>query len=238
MNLEVLFQDMYLIAVNKPTGMFVHKTRLDPTATEFALQTVRDMIGQHVYPVHRLDRKTSGLLLFAKDRDTQILMNEKFTKHQINKFYHAIVRGYINDAGTIDYELMLDNGKVVDALTHYQCLNRVEVPIKSYSQFDTSRYSLVRLHPITGRQHQLRRHLAHIFHPIIGDRPHGCNKQNRAFLHFYNMNEMMLHNSKMVFEHPYLKTQVTISAPIFGEFLRMVNTLGFNCDLINYYEAK
>lgn len=212
--------------------MFVHKTRLDPTATVFALQTVRDMLGQHVYPVHRLDRKTSGLLLFAKDRDTQILMNEKFVKHEINKIYHAIVRGFIQDEGRIDYDLKLDNGKVVDAITNYSCVQKVEVAIKSYDQFDTSRYSLVRLNPITGRQHQLRRHMAHIFHPIIGDRPHGCNKQNRAFLYHFNMNEMMLHNSSMSFEHPISKDEVKIFAPIFGEFRRMVDILQFDASLI------
>jgi tRNA pseudouridine65 synthase len=226
--MEVVFEDDFFIAINKPTGVFVHKTNLDPSAKIFALQYVRNLIGQHVYSVHRLDRKTSGLLLFAKDRECQVLTNHLFATQKITKKYIAIVRGYVNDYGVINYDILLDNGKKVNAITHYRCLQKVELPIKTYQKFETSRYSLLSLSPFTGRQHQLRRHLAHIFHPIIGDRPHGCNKQNRAFLQFFNMSEMLLHNRFMSFLHPITGESIEMKAPIFGTFSRMIQEMGFD----------
>ncbi|MBK8349180.1 MAG: pseudouridylate synthase [Saprospiraceae bacterium] len=229
--MEVLYEDDHLIAINKPHGLFVHRTALDKDATIFAVQCVRDLIGQRVYPVHRLDRKTSGVLVLAKSKSVQSLMNEMFRERQVMKKYLAIVRGYTDDNGTIDYVLKTDKGKAQDALTHYRTIKRTEIQISS-GRFETSRYSMVELNPVTGRMHQLRRHMSHIFHPIIGDRPHGCNKQNRFFLAQFEMGTMMLHASEISFAHPISGLTVHIQGEIHSEFERMIRELGFDRRLI------
>lgn len=227
MDLQILFEDTDLIAVNKPHGLFVHRSELDVHATEFALQIVRDMIGHRVYPVHRLDRKTSGVLLLAKSKEVQSIMNEMFRNQQVDKTYLAIVRGFTDDTGTIDYPLLNEKGKSQNAITHYTTITRGEIDI-SFGKFPTSRYSLLRVNPETGRMHQIRRHLSHIFHPIIGDRPHGCNKQNKFFLDQFDMKTMMLHASSVQFLHPNRITEIKISAPYHSEFNRMVKALRLN----------
>jgi tRNA pseudouridine65 synthase len=229
--MDILYEDDYLIAINKPNGIFMHKTSLDREAKVFVLQEVRNMVGAHVYMIHRLDRKTSGVVILAKDQDTQRAMGIAFQEREVQKNYLAIVRGYTDDHGTIEYELLLDNGKYVDSLTTYTALQKVELDFSSSPKFQTTRYSLVELQPHTGRMHQLRRHMSHIFHPIIGDRPHGCNKQNRIFLDRYQMNNLLLHAWKLSFVHPILKTKIVIQAPIFGEFERMIDVMNFDKSL-------
>jgi tRNA pseudouridine65 synthase len=224
--LQVLYQDSDLIAINKPTGVFVHRTSLDREATTFVIQEVRNILGHHVYPVHRLDRKTSGLLVLAKHKEAQSVMNAYFRDREVEKEYLAIVRGWTEDKGEIDYPLINDRGKSQDAITRYTTVERVEVDLP-HGKFATSRYALVLLKPLTGRMHQLRRHMSHIFHPIIGDRPHGCNKQNRLFLEHYKMNDMLLHASKMTIDHPMTQKECVMTAPIFGSFAMMMDALGF-----------
>lgn len=223
----ILYEDDDLIAVHKPTGIFVHRSNLDPSAKIFMVQEVRNLIGSRVYPVHRLDRKTSGLLLMAKSQQVQAIMNKKFKDRHVIKKYLAIVRGYTADQFRIDYPIMSDKGKMQDAVTFCTTLQKVEIPISS-GKFETSRYSLVEAHPLTGRMHQIRRHLSHIFHPIIGDRPHGCNKQNRFFLQNFELNDMMLHAATLEFDHPISSKEIKINAPVQDEFLRMFKTLGFD----------
>jgi len=225
--MQILFEDIHLIAIDKPNGIFVHRTQLDPLANTFVVQVVRDMIGQRVYPVHRLDRKTSGVLLLAKSKSIQSIINETFRDKGILKVYHAIVRGYTEDHFTIDYALKNEYGKMQDAVTECSTLSKVEIPISS-GNFPTSRYSLLDVRPQSGRRHQIRRHLAHILHPIIGDRPHGCNKQNKFFLNHYCMNTMLLHASEISFIHPVLKSRIAIKSEFSGEFKRMFDVLGFN----------
>jgi len=224
--LEILYQDDHLIAINKPHGLLVHRSPIANDATVFAVQELRNQIDQHVYPVHRLDRKTGGVLLFAKDKETNSLMQQAFANRFVQKSYIAIVRGYTDENGTIDYALTNDRDQTQDALTHYKTLDKTEIAISS-GTFPTSRYSLVELRPQTGRMHQLRKHMAHIFHPIIGDRPHGCNKQNRFFKQQFEIMTMLLHAQSLTFIHPVSKSEINISAPIQAEFQRMISTLGF-----------
>jgi len=226
--LSIIYQDDDLIAINKPTGIFVHKTALDPSATRFVLQEVRNMIGKHVHPVHRLDRKTSGILLLAKSKPIQSILNEAFRDRHISKKYLAVVRGWVaSDEQIIDYPLLSDSNKVQEAKTKINVLQRVEIPL-SDGRFPTSRYTLLEVDPLTGRRHQIRRHLAHIFHPIIGDRPHGCNKQNKLFLDGFAMNDMLLHARSLTFTHPSTLREIYLSAPVFGEFERMVDVFGLD----------
>lgn len=220
--LEILYQDEHLVAINKPHGLLVHRSPIAADASEFAVQLLRDQLGQKVFPTHRLDRKTSGILLFALDENTNRLMQQAFMNKEISKIYIACVRGFSPASGTIDYALTNDDGKVQDAITHYITLEQFEIPV-ALGKHISSRYSLLEVNPETGRMHQIRKHLAHIFHPIIGDRPHGCNKQNKLFLEEWNMISMLLHAQELEFTHPVTKEQVLIKAEKSSEFKRMLD---------------
>lgn len=222
--LEIIYECEHLVAINKPNGLLVHRSPIASDADVFAVQLLRDQLGRKVYPVHRLDRKTSGVLLFALDDASNSEMQRKFMRGEVKKTYHAIVRGYTPDEGEIDYPLKRDDGVVQDAVTHYTTLRRSELPF-SVGKHPTSRYSLVSLHPVTGRMHQLRKHMAHILHPIIGDRPHGCNKQNKFFKERFDMMQMMLHAQMLEFSHPTTQKTTTIFARCQPEFDRMLQVL-------------
>lgn len=222
--LEIIYQDEYLVAINKPHGLLVHRSSIATNTDEFALQLLRDQINQKVYPCHRLDRKTSGVLLFALNPEVQKELNDQFMNNLTSKIYLAIVRGFAPENGTIDYALTNDKGKTQEALTHFSRIKRSEIPLAS-GKFETSRYSLLEVKPVTGRMHQIRKHLAHIFHPIIGDRPHGCNKQNKLFLETWNMNTMLLHSKELKITHPISQDKITLTANLSAEFIRMQTTL-------------
>lgn len=215
--LEIIYQDEVMVIVNKPTGLLVHRSPIAADASEFAIQVLRDQIGQKVFPVHRLDRKTSGLLVFALNEEVNKLMQVAFMNRAIEKKYLAIVRGFVAENGTIDYTLTNEAGKVQDARTHFRLLQHFEIEIPN-GKFSTARYSLVEVEPETGRMHQIRKHFAHIFHPIIGDRPHGCNKQNKLFLEKWGMNSMLLHASELTFKHPLTNQEMTFKAPLPADF--------------------
>ena len=225
--LEIVYQDEYLIAINKPHGLLVHRSKIADDATEFALQMLRDQVGRHVNPTHRLDRKTGGVLLFAFDKETEISMQKQFQEGLVDKNYLAIVRGYTPAQLEIDYPLAKENGTLQAAQTSFVTLQQSEIPLE-IGKHPTSRYSLVKANPKTGRMHQLRKHFAHIFHPIIGDRPHGCNKQNRYFKEHLQMNTMMLHALDLTFSHPVTKEKITIKADVQDEFKRMMTLMNFN----------
>jgi tRNA pseudouridine65 synthase len=219
MALEILYQDNYLVAINKPHGLLVHRSPIAADASEFAIQLLRDQIGQKVFPVHRLDRKTSGVLLFALNDEVNSIMQEAFRDKKVEKKYRTLVRGFTPESGTIDYALTREDGKVQEAVTHYSRLETFEIPV-ALGKHETSRYSLLEVAPETGRMHQIRKHLTHIFHPIIGDRPHGCNKQNKLFLEKWEMNTMLLHAKEIRFLHPVSHEPVIIQAELSAEFKR------------------
>jgi len=224
--LEIIYQDDDLVAINKPHGLLVHRSSIANDATEFALQLLRDQLNQKVFPAHRLDRKTGGVLLFALSKDVEKLMQLQFQENLVDKKYLAIVRGHTTDAGEIDYPLRKENGTLQEAFTKYKTLARAEldVPLGSHP---TSRYSLVEANPQTGRMHQLRKHFSHIFNPIIGDRTHGCNKQNKLFKERWELDTMLLHASQLSFKHPVTNMQFHIEAPLQDEFLRMMGIMGW-----------
>lgn len=222
--LEILYQDEFLVAINKPHGLLVHRSPIAADASEFAIQLLRDQLGQKVFPVHRLDRKTSGVLLFALNEEINRKLQIDFMNKKVQKKYIALVRGFTPDKGTIDYALTTDDGKIQDAITHYKTISQFEIAIPFGKHF-SSRYSLLEIDPETGRMHQIRKHLAHIFHPIIGDRPHGCNKQNKLFLEKWNMKTMMLHAQELEFIHPITNEKILIKAQMSSEFLRTLEIL-------------
>lgn len=227
MILDIIYNDEYLIAVNKPPGLLVHRSSIANDVSLFALQLLRDQIGKLVYPAHRLDRKTSGVLLFSLDKTSDSKMQQLFAMRQAQKTYLAILRGYAPKEGEIDYPLKKESGAMQDALTRFQTIATAELPVPS-GKHQTSRYSLVKAKPETGRMHQLRRHFAHILHPIIGDRPHGCNKQNRLWKQLFNMDTMLLHASELRFKHPITGLDIVIEAPLRPEFKQALSILNLH----------
>ncbi|MGX1752176.1 pseudouridine synthase [Sphingobacterium sp. NPDC055346] len=222
--LEILFEDEDFVAINKPHGLLVHKSSIAADTSEFALQLLRDQIGKKVYPAHRLDRKTAGVLLFSLNKEMDSAIQTAFSQNLIKKEYLAVLRGHTDPEGTIDYPLKKENGTIQEALTHYQTLAITEIDLP-FGKFPTSRYSLVLAKPETGRMHQLRRHFAHIFHPIIGDRPHGCNKQNKLWKDTFQHDTMLLHAKSLAFSHPKTQENILIQAQIQPEFERALGIL-------------
>jgi tRNA pseudouridine65 synthase len=225
--LDIVYQDEHLIAINKPHGLLVHRSLIANDAKEFALQMLRDQINRRVSPVHRLDRKTSGLLLFAYEKDVESALHQQFRDGGVTKRYLAIVRGYAPDSMDIDYPLVKENGAIQDAFTSFVTLKRAELDVP-LGKHPTSRYSLVEATPTTGRMHQLRKHFAHIFYPIIGDNKHGCNKQNRFFKSEWEMTTMLLHASELEFIHPVTQEKIHLKASLHDEFKRVMEIMNWN----------
>jgi tRNA pseudouridine65 synthase len=224
MFLSIIYQDQYLVAINKPSGLLVHRSMLDKHETQFAVQLLRDQIGQHVFPVHRLDRPTSGVLVFALSADIARKLAQQFTAQTINKTYLAIVRGHIKEEGKIDYALKEKLDKIADkmakqdklaqeAVTFFNCLDKFELPF-AVSKYASARYSLVQLTPQTGRKHQLRRHLAHINHPIVGDVAHGDGKHNAFIREQFNFNPLALTCKSMLLSHPVSEAPLILRCDI------------------------
>ena len=212
------------MAINKPHGLLVHRSSIATNADTFAMQELRNQLERHVFPVHRLDRKTSGVLLFALNEDAHKALQKQFAEKKVEKTYLAIVRGYTDDEGLIDYALTNDKSKVQTAQTAYKTLARTEIDLP-FGKHTTSRYSLVQARPFTGRMHQLRKHFAHILHPIIGDRPHGCNKQNKLFKEKWQMTTMLLHAQSLSLKHPETGKRLKLQAQLQAEFQRMLKVL-------------
>ena len=230
-DIEILYQDDYLVAINKPSGLLVHRSEIDKRETLFALQLTRDLIDQRVYPIHRLDRPTSGVLVFALSSEVAKLMSEQFINQKVQKSYLAMVRGYAPEEMTIDYALKEILDKFADkhankdkapqeAISQIKRLATVELPFAS-GRYSQSRYSLVELKPKTGRKHQLRRHMSHIRHPIIGDTNHGDGKQNKAALEHLKLDRLALHAQSIEFQHPISHSNIKISAPMDDSLLHV-----------------
>lgn len=243
-HLKILYQDESIVAVHKPAGLLVHRTAIATGQTErFALQLLRDQIGQYVYPIHRLDRPTAGVLLFALDEETTRLMGAAFAEHQVEKRYLALVRGYTAESETIDYPLVkwvdrkvmlkkkaeLAEGEALErqmAVTEYKRLATAELPIP-VSRYPTSRYSLVLATPQTGRTHQLRRHFNHIAHPIVGDHRYGDNQHNNMFRVELGLSNLYLLAWQLAFQHPHTGKQINIEAELEPMWLSVAERMGW-----------
>lgn len=234
--LPILYRDDHLIAIHKPAGLLVHRSALDRHETRFALQILRDQIGQKVYPVHRLDKGTSGVLLFALDRDVARALSNQFEQGHITKRYLAIVRGWPPESGEIDHPLtrLADEHAGIAASTTTQpartCYHRlatVELPYR-VDRYPSSRYALVELHPLTGRWHQLRRHMKHIAHPIIGDATHGKGRHNRLFQELFGHPRLLLAATDMQLAHPVSGQALHLRAELAVDFAEVVERLGWN----------
>ena len=230
--IHVLYRDDRLIAVHKPAGMVVHPTDLAREETVSLMLLVRRMVRQRVWPVHRLDRPTSGVVLFALDREAAGELGRQLREHQVKKRYLAVVRGVPNDQ-TIDYPLKerplyrteQSRAEPLAAVTHLKLQAQVELPV-AVGRYPTSRYALVELSPITGRRHQLRRHLKHIFHPIIGDTTYGDGVHNRYFRDQLDSHRLLLCAVSLTVTHPDSRAPLTINALPEASFTAVLQRLG------------
>jgi len=214
---RILYRDDDLVAVNKLAGEVVHMSKMVHNASSVLLRELRGVIGPNVYPIHRLDRKTSGVVLFARHADSARAIQSLFLTGAVKKTYSAIVRGFVPDSFELDSPMENDRGKVQDALTRGSRVRHFEIDFP-HNGFETSRYALVDLQPKTGRYHQLRKHMAHFRHPIIGDRPHGCCQQNRIWKQEFGNDRMFLHARLIELEHPTTKSTLIIEAPYEASF--------------------
>lgn len=238
MQLPVIYQDEHIVAVTKPSGLLVHRSLIDKHETQFAMQLVRDQVGQHVFPVHRLDRPTSGVLLFALSSDVARLLTEQITAKRVQKVYYAIVRGHAPQSGRVDYALKEKLDKIADkmanqnkeaqsAQTDFETLATFELPF-AVGRYESARYSLMKLEPKTGRKHQLRRHMAHINHPIIGDTTHGDGKHNKMLRQQFNLAGLALSCHKMIIHHPIEQTPLELRSEFDERMAKLLISWGFS----------
>ncbi|MEZ4647724.1 MAG: pseudouridine synthase [Candidatus Eisenbacteria bacterium] len=240
--LPILYQDDDCVAVAKPAGLLVHRTHLDPEEEAFALQIVRDQLGRWVHPVHRLDKPTSGVLLFAFSSDMAREFGAAFQDGRVRKTYVAVVRGFCPESGVIEHVVVVDResqsggrgfGAGADtaapqapAVTEFVRLGTVELPVE-VETYPTSRYSLVQLHPRTGKRHQLRKHLKHLGHPIIGDVRYGRGAHNRYFRDVLGVGRLLLAATELEFVHPRTGITVRVVAPLDRSMSRLLERFGW-----------
>lgn len=235
MALPILYQDDRLVAIHKPAGLLVHRSDIDRHETRFAVQLLRDQIGRRVQPVHRLDKGTSGVLLFALDAETARCVGRQFEANAVGKTYLAVVRGWPAESGVIDAPLLRrhdDYGRAAAqpqaqaAITRYRRLAMIELPC-AVEGYPTSRYALLELEPLSGRRHQLRRHLANVAHPIIGDATYGRGRHNRFFQREFGCRRLLLACTELRLRHPRGE-EIQIRAAVGGEFAALLARFGWN----------
>lgn len=215
--LPVVYRDRWFCAIDKPCGLMVHKSSRGNDQV-FALQQLRDQLGQRVWPLHRLDRATSGVLLFALDAATAAAAGRLIMAREFDKRYLAVVRGYTDNEGVIDYPLSGDNHRPDQpALTSYRRLATMELPV-SIGRYPVARYSLVEVRPHTGRMHQIRRHFKHLFHPLVGDTSYGEGRHNRLFRQRFGCHRLLLHAVQLRLAHPHTGDLLDMRAPSSGLF--------------------
>lgn len=222
--LSILYRDDWLVAVDKPAGLLVHRTAL-AEAEDFALQRVRSLVGHRVYSIHRLDRPTSGLLLYGVNREAAAAISREFEERRVEKRYLALVRGWPQPQGTIDHPLTgASGGTARPAATRFRVLARVELPV-AVGRYPTSRYALMEVAPLTGRYHQIRRHFHHIFHPIVGDTTHGEGRHNRFFRDHFGVHRLLLHAASLTFTHPGTDERLQLRAPLDPQWMDLLTRL-------------
>ncbi len=226
-DLPVLHEDEFLAVVDKPAGLMVHDSALARGETDFAADRLREHFGKPIFLVHRLDRATSGCLLLAFDRETASALGKQLMADGFEKDYWAVCRGWPSESRfTIDHPLDGGPGKPVKrpAVTDFEVLGTCELPVPS-GKFPTSRYAWLRAAPRTGRFRQIRRHLKHASHHLIGDTSHGDGRHNRVF-RTLGIHRMLLHARRLAFIHPRTGERTEALAPADGEFARALGLFG------------
>lgn len=238
--LTILHHDEHLVAIAKPAGLLVHRSALDAHEERFALQLLRDQLGQPVWPVHRLDKGTSGVLLFALHAEAASRLGQAFDTGAVAKRYLALVRGWPAESeGLIEHALARDPERasagqpLLPARTAWRCLARAEWPLQIDPRFANSRFALLEARPETGRRHQIRRHLKHIAHPIIGDATYGKGPLNRAVAAHLGLARLWLHALDIRIPHPATGEPLLVEAPPGQEWrqLRAMNAWQHGYDM-------
>jgi len=232
--LPILYRDERIVVVDKPSGLLVHRSPIDRHEKRFAVQMLRDQLGRRVYPAHRLDKGTSGALAFALDREMASALATAFAGRDVVKTYLAVIRGWPDESGFIDKELAAVRDEYAlpadetakPARTAFRRIATIELPVR-VDRYPTSRYALLELRPETGRRHQLRRHLAHVSHPIIGDSTYGKGRHNRLFAELYGVRRLMLACTGLRFEHPATGELLVIRAAPGEEFESLAGAFGW-----------
>ena len=219
-DLPVLHADAHIAVVAKPAGLMVHDSALARGERDFAADRLREQFARPVFLVHRLDRATSGCLLLAFDRDTASLLGKAVMAGAIDKHYLAVCRGWPEESFVVDHALDGGPGKPLKkpAITRFTRLATAELELPS-AGFATSRYALLQVQPQTGRFRQIRRHLKHVSHHLIGDSSHGDGRHNRAF-RALGIHRMLLHAQRLAFVHPHTDARIAMDAPLDGEFAK------------------
>lgn len=234
MSLEILYRDEYIVAINKPSGMLVHRSEIDRHETRFVLQLLRNQLNQRVYPVHRLDKPTSGVLVFALSSEIASAMVKQWQQRAVDKRYLAIVRGYMPEFVHLDYAMRPPVDKYArnevekppqEAITDFRLLDTIEIPV-AIDKYPQSRYSLVEAIPKTGRKHQIRRHLKHLSHPIIGDARYGKGRHSRYFRDHLDSGRLLLHAWQLEILHPVSGEAMSFTASLDPVFTHLIQ--GFN----------
>src|SRR6056297_1327687 len=222
----ILYLDDGLCAIAKPSGIMVHRTGIS-TDRVFLVDLLRERLGRRIWTVHRLDRATSGVLLFALGVGMAAEMGRLFEAGRIVKQYLAVVRGWLDESGEIDKPLRGARNKTRDALTRYRRLATAELPV-AVPPHETARYSLAEIEPKTGRTHQIRRHFNHISHPIVGDVNHGDRRHNRLFRARFGCHRLLLHAVSLEFEYPATNRPLNIQAALPDDVLKVGDALGWS----------
>ena len=223
-SLPVLYSDESLAVVDKPAGLMVHDSALARGETDFAADRLREQFGKPIFLVHRLDRATSGCLLLAFDRETASALGKTLMSREVEKDYWAVCRGWPAERDfLIDHPLDGGPGKPQKkpAQTAFEVLATCELPLPS-AGFDTSRYAWLRASPLTGRFRQIRRHLKHQFHHLVGDSSHGDGRHNRNF-RMLGIHRMLLHARRLAFVHPHTGQRIEAVAPPDAEFAKALS---------------
>lgn len=224
--LKILYRDRYFVAVDKPPGLLVHRTPISRDRV-FLLQTLRDQLGRRVFPVHRLDRATSGVLVLAFDAASATALAARFEARDIDKEYLAVARGWTATSGRIDHPITDDDGNGIAraATTDFERLADIELPY-AVDRYPSARYSLVRVVPETGRRHQIRKHFKHISHHLIGDTTHGNGRHNRFFRQQLGISRLLLMARTLRFDHPFDDRSITIHAPADADWRKIEGLFG------------
>jgi len=234
--LEILYQDDDIVAVNKPANLAVHRSKFVGPDDAFLIDLLREQVEGKLHLAHRLDRATSGVLLVARSPETAGQLGEQFMGRSVRKRYLAVVRGWPDpEAGTIDYPLpgSRDTGPRRDATTDYKQLGTTEVDV-ALGRYDKQRYALAVAEPRTGRFRQIRKHFAHIHHPIVGDSQHGRGDHNRLFKQYFSSHRLLLHAARLEFEHPTSGRPMAIDAGLDETWLSLLERFGW----AGAYEAQ
>ncbi len=225
--LPLLFADAAVVVVDKPAGLAVHRSHLVGADDDYLVDRVREQTGRTLYLAHRLDRATSGAIVFAASKEDAALLGQQFMQRDVDKTYLAVCRGWPAATGEIDYPLDAPGQREAKpARTRWRTVGTAELEVPM-GRYPVQRYALLAVTPETGRYQQIRRHLHHISHHVIGDTTHGRGDHNRLFRIHLRVHRMLLHAWRIGFRHPRSGAALRIEAPPDADWQRVLERFGW-----------